>query len=171
LIRWWILIGYCSLLAVGCYAIIVQHVPRLPLSYVAATDLPAGRLLQPGDLLPVPAAGRYLAAEVKQGDPVLLDQAPALPPLRSAKDTVTVALPVTAASVAAGDSNGGANVFLCPPAPAKAPISGPDTVQGAICSAGGKTCVALIDLPVSDAAALATSQAAAPVTVSRAKCQ
>jgi hypothetical protein len=167
LIRWWILIGYCSMLAAGCYAIVVQHTPILPLSYVAATDLPAGRLLQPGDLLPVPAAGRYLAAEVKQGDPVRLDLAPALPTLRSAKDKITIALPVTAASVAAGDSNGGASVFLCPAPPAKDPISGPDTVLGAICPADSKTCIALIDLPVSHAAALAV----APVSVSHAKCQ
>lgn len=171
MIRWWVLIFYCSMLALGCYAIVVRVTPLVPLSYVAATDLPAGRLLQPGDLLPVPAAGRYLATAVKQGDPVRLDLAPALPPLQSTKDNVTVALPVTAASVAAGDSNGGASVYLCPAPPAKDPISGPDTVRGTICSMGGQTCVALIDLPASHATALATALAAAPVGVSRAKCQ
>jgi hypothetical protein len=168
--RWTFTVAYCVLLFVGTLIIVLRRDPLYPATFLAATRLPAGHLLQPGDLVASAAGARYLDGAIQKGEVVHLDSASRMPPLQPDKDKILVALPVAVSAVATGEGNGGASVYLCPVPSVKGPIPGPVSIKSAICPAGAPECVALVQVPAKDASALAEALAGGRINVSRNQC-
>ena len=158
--RWWFLLFYCAALFAGTLWIVARHAPALPMNYTATHAMEANQLLQPGDLAPAPQGGRYLRGKMAAGAKLAGDATGALPALRVGKATLPVALAVSRALVASGDANAGGQLRVCQGK--KDLVESSVVVQAAICADSEAMCIAVVDIPVDKAAAVASAFNATP---------
>jgi hypothetical protein len=157
----WILIVYCAVLFVGS-ALILRRYPVYPMGFVATGDLPANRLLQPGDIAPAVASGQYTRKPIGKGQPVRTDDTSAMPEIVPQPGKLPLALPVRQALVLSGTINAGAMVHLCKRE--KELIDKLD-VRAVLCAGPDALCIAVLELPAEKAVTLAaTFGTADPVT-------
>jgi hypothetical protein len=154
--RWLAMLVFVLLIALG--DLWIEHnnrPPGLTPVAVAARDLPAGTLVQAGDLAPGPPSVGYVTAPVKKGQPVgaLAAQVTLEPP---AQGDVILAAPAARDLVAAGTINTGARASAC--SAGKALTNSPLWVKAVICPPAG-ACMALVETPGANASALATPAA------------
>jgi hypothetical protein len=136
-----------------------SHRPDAPV--LAARDLPAGHLLQPGDLALGPPVSRYLRAPVKANQPIT--DVTAQPALASpAAGDVLIGALVDKDLVSAGKVNAGAAVIVC--RAGKTLTAKPLTVRAVLCPGVG-VCTALLETPADAAASLGAPTAPSALSV------
>jgi hypothetical protein len=125
------------------------HRPDAPV--LAARDLPAGHLVQPGDLALGPPVARYLRTPVKANQPITDVMAQPTTAWPAAGD-ILVSTPVDRELVSAGKVNAGVAIMVC--RDGKALTAKPLTVRTVLCPGAG-ACTALVEAAADAAASLA----------------
>jgi hypothetical protein len=173
-LRWGFFIAYGFALFVGVALILIFSRQPAPgskderespaVSFTAERELPANRLLQPGDLAALPGGRpRYLKHMAKKDEKIEIGDLSTIPTITVKPGKLPVAFSVESAMVTSGAINAGISVHVCR-GPKALVESG--EVQAVLCPATDEPCIALTDIPADKASALAeASQASMPATL------
>jgi hypothetical protein len=144
-----VLLIYALVLIAGCVIMIERHAP--PVTWVAARDLPASRMLQSGDV--VPGGAQYFLNHFKQkGQPITTEDLSIVPTIFGRENEITFSVSVARTQIAVG-LNVSEAARLCKEGKPMEPV----TVRMLLCAPDTDgDCLALAAIPTSRAAELAS---------------
>jgi hypothetical protein len=155
---------YCAIFSVASLHLLWLHKPSEP-KIVAVHELPAGHLLQAGDLTvldnrgEIAFLGRFTTLPIPSLMPVTEQNTSPFPALAPTEGRTRLILPVRRTLLESGTTEERQTIRVCQGA---ATVVGEGTVVLAGCADSGGNCTAVIDVTTAQAAALLAASGKAP---------
>ena len=149
--KYFVFFTYLLVIVAGGVFIVAGHGgPNLKL--VAARDLTANHLLQPGDLQLLTDGRQYVTRLVESGEVVDPGAIKPLPDLSASAGAVPVAVSVAREQVTRRVVDAGKSLIICPP-------NVRVVVRAVFCGEADTPCIAVVDVAAADAEAVKTTDA------------